>query len=130
MWVPLIEAGEHRNEGEDYFVDLYLREILAQDPQIDTLILGCTHYPLLMPKIAQWIQHNGKRFTAGDIQVISQGYLEANSLKDYLHRHPEYREQLSTGATCTYLTTENADRFSQSASLFLSALIEAKHIDL
>ena len=130
MWVPLIEAGEHRNEGADYFVDLYLREILAQDPQIDTLILGCTHYPLLLPKISQWIRNNGKRFAAGDIQVISQGYLEANSLKDYLHRHPEYREQLSTGATCTYLTTENADRFSQSASLFLSALIEAKHIDL
>ena len=128
IWVPLIETGEHKNEGADYFVDLYLRHLLAQDPQIDTLVLGCTHYPLLMPKIAQWIQKNGKRFAAGDIQVISQGYLEANSLKDYLVRHPEYREQLSQGGSCHYLTTENADRFSQSASLFIGSPIQAEHI--
>ena len=130
MWVPLIEAGEHNKVGADYFVDLYLHEILEKDPQIDTLILGCTHYPLLLPKISQWIRNNGKRFAASDIQVISQGYLEAKSLADYLSRHPEYREQLSTGASCTYLTTENADRFSQSASLFLSSPVQAEHIDL
>ena len=130
MWVPLIEAGEHQHAGADYFVDLYLREILAKDPQIDTLILGCTHYPLLLPKIAQWIKNNGKRFAAGDIQVISQGYLEAKSLADYLTRHPEYASQLSQGGSCHYLTTENADRFSQSASLFLSAPVSAEHIDL
>lgn len=130
IWVPLIETGEHKNEGADYFVDLYLRHLLAQDPQIDTLVLGCTHYPLLMPKIAQWIQKNGKRFAAGDIQVISQGYLEANSLIDYLVRHPEYREQLSQNGTCAYLTTENADRFSQSASLFIGSPIQAEHISL
>ena len=130
MWVPLIEAGEHNKVGADYFVDLYLREILAKDPQIDTLILGCTHYPLLLPKIAQWIKNNGKRFAAGDIQVISQGYLEAKSLADYLTRHPEYASQLSQGGSCHYLTTENADRFSQSASLFLSSPVLAEHIDL
>ena len=130
MWVPLIEAGEHKNEGADYFVDLYLRAILAQDPQIDTLVLGCTHYPLLMPKIAQWIQRNGKRFAAGDIQVISQGYLEANSLKDYLVRHPEYTSQLSTNGTCAYMTTENADRFAQSASQFIGSPVQAKHVVL
>ena len=130
MWVPLIEAGEHQHAGADYFVDLYLREILAKDPQIDTLILGCTHYPLLLPKIAQWIKNNGKRFAAGDIQVISQGYLEAKSLADYLTRHPEYASQLSQGGSCHYLTTENADRFSQSASLFLSSPVLAEHIDL
>ena len=111
-------------------MDLYLRQILEKDPQIDTLILGCTHYPLLLPKIAQWIRNNGKRFAAGDIQVISQGYLEAKSLADYLVRHPEYESQLSQGGTCRYLTTENADRFSQSASLFLSAPVQAEHIDL
>ena len=130
LWVPLIEAGEHLGEGADYFVDLYLREILEKDPQIDTLILGCTHYPLLLPKISQWIRNNGKRFAASDIQVISQGYLEAKSLADYLSRHPEYREQLSTGGSCTYLTTENAERFAKSASNFLSAQISAEHIDL
>lgn len=130
LWVPLIENGEHLKPGADYFVDLYLRQILEKDPQIDTLILGCTHYPLLLPKIAQWIKNNGKRFTAGDIQVISQGYLEAKSLADYLRRHPEYESQLSQGGSCRYLTTENADRFSQSASLFLSAPVQAEHIDL
>ncbi len=130
LWVPLIENGEHQHAGADYFVDLYLREILAKDPQIDTLILGCTHYPLLLPKIAQWIQHNGKRFAAGDIQVISQGYLEAKSLADYLARHPEYASQLSQGSSCSYLTTENAERFSQSASLFLNSPIQAKSVSL
>ena len=130
LWVPLIENGEHLKPGADYFVDLYLRQILEKDPQIDTLVLGCTHYPLLLPKIAQWIKNNGKRFAAGDIQVISQGYLEAKSLADYLRRHPEYESQLSKGGSCRYLTTENADRFSQSASLFLSAPVQAEHIDL
>ena len=130
LWVPLIENGEHLKPGADYFVDLYMRQILEKDPLIDTLILGCTHYPLLLPKIAQWIRNNGKRFAAGDIQVISQGYLEAKSLADYLVRHPEYESQLTQGGTCRYLTTENADRFSQSASLFLSAPVQAEHIDL
>ena len=130
LWVPLIENGEHLNPGADYFVDLYLRQILEKDPLIDTLILGCTHYPLLLPKISQWIRNNGKRFAASDIQVISQGYLEAKSLADYLVRHPEYASQLSQGGSCHYLTTENADRFSQSASLFLSSPVQAEHIDL
>lgn len=130
LWVPLIENGEHLNPGADYFVDLYLRQILEKDPLIDTLILGCTHYPLLLPKISQWIRNNGKRFAASDIQVISQGYLEAKSLADYLRRHPEYESQLTQNASCHYLTTENADRFSQSASLFLSSPVQAEHIDL
>ncbi len=130
LWVPLIENGEHQHEGADYFVDLYLQQILEKDPLIDTLILGCTHYPLLLPKISRWIRNNGKRFAASDIQVISQGYLEAKSLADYLVRHPEYESQLSQGGSCRYLTTENADRFSQSASLFLSSPVQAEHIDL
>ena len=121
MWVPLIESGEHLNEGADYFVEKYLREILAKDPQIDTLVLGCTHYPLLLEKIKK---------TAGDVRIIAQGDLVAHSLADYLARHEEYRKQLSMGGSCTYLTTENADRFSQSASLFLNSPICAQHIDL
>lgn len=123
MWVPLIEAGEHRNAGADYFVDLYLKEILARDPHIDTLVLGCTHYPLLKGKIDRWLEGTG-------IQTIAQGELEARSLADYLQRHPEYRDQLSTEATCSYLTTENADRFAQSASHFLASPVSANHIDL
>ena len=121
MWVPLIEAGEHKNEGADYFVQKYLDEILSKDSQIDTLVLGCTHYPLLKEKIAKAAKH---------VNIIAQGDLVANSLKDYLARHPEYTSQLSLNGTCTYLTTENADRFSQSASHFLSTTIQAEHIDL
>lgn len=129
MWVPLIESGEHNKPGADYFVDLYLREILAKDPAIDTLVLGCTHYPLLNDKITQWLN---KWYMVNDkmVNVIAQGSLVAHSLADYLSRHPEYRTQLSTNGTCRYLTTENADRFSQSASNFLSTAIQAEHIDL
>ena len=127
MWVPLIEAGEHDKKGADYFVEKYLRDILSKDPEIDTLVLGCTHYPLLKEKIDGWIRNNRNH---PNIQTIAQGELEAKSLADYLKRHPEYREQLSTGGSCTYLTTENADRFSQSASIFLNAPIQAEHIDL
>ena len=129
MWVPLIESGEHLNPGADYFVEEYLRAILDRDPQIDTLVLGCTHYPLLNDKIAQWLNKwymvNGQM-----VNVIAQGDLVARSLADYLVRHPEYTSQLSRNATCDYLTTENADRFSQSASLFLQSPVTATHIDL
>ena len=128
MWVPLIEAGEHRHEGADYFVDKYLRELLDKDPLIDTLVLGCTHYPLLKQKIDTFLNRPEHR-DAG-IHTIAQGELVAKSLADYLARHPEYRELLSQGGTCAYLTTENADRFSQSASLFLSSPVQAEHIDL
>ncbi len=126
MWVPLIEAGEHNGPGAKYFIGKYLREILAKDPQIDTLVLGCTHYPLLKEKISRQLSAISRQ----PIQIIAQGELEAKSLADYLSRHPEYREQLSTGGTCTYLTTENADRFAQSASNFLAEKISAEHIDL
>ena len=123
MWVPLIEAGEHTGDGADYFVDEYLKAILEKDPEIDTLVLGCTHYPLLKEKIEAWLANRS-------VQIIAQGTLEAESLKDYLKRHPEYREQLSNNGTCHYLTTENADRFSQSASLFIGEKITAEHISL
>ena len=135
MWVPLIEAGEHHSDGAKF---LYLREILSKDPQIDTLVLGCTHYPLLKEKIEGWLRYHEEieesefpeAIHTEHIQIISQGELEAKSLADYLSRHPEYRSQLSTNGTCHYLTTENAERFSQSASMFLDAPIKAEHIDL
>ena len=138
MWVPLIEAGEHNSDGAKFFVGKYLREILSKDPQIDTLVLGCTHYPLLKEKIEGWLRYHEEieesefpvAIHTEHIQIISQGTLVAESLKDYLARHPEYCEQLSLGGTCAYLTTENADRFSQSASLFLDSAVQAEHIDL
>ena len=125
MWVPIIEAGEHDKPGADYFVELYLREIFAKDSEIDTLVLGCTHYPLLAAKISRQLS----AISSQPIRIIEQGALVAESLKDYLSRHPEYREQLSTGGSCRYLTTENADRFSQSASIFISSPVQAEHID-
>ena len=138
MWVPLIEAGEHHSDGAKFFVGKYLREILSKDPQIDTLVLGCTHYPLLKEKIEGWLRYHEEieesefpeAIHTEHIQIISQGELEAKSLRDYLQRHPEYRSQLSTNGTCHYLTTENAERFSQSASMFLDTPIKAEHIDL
>lgn len=138
MWVPLIEAGEHNSDGAKYFIGKYLREILEKDPLIDTLVLGCTHYPLMKAKIDEWLNYRHEieesEFPIPEetpkVTTIAQGELEAHSLKDYLQRHPEYREQLSTGGSCTYLTTENAERFSQSASLFLNVPIHAEHVSL
>ena len=127
MWVPLIEAGEHNSDGADYFVEKYLREILEKDPEIDTLVLGCTHYPLLKEKIEKTACAVRP---ATPVRIIAQGELVAKSLRDYLQRHPEYREQLSKDGTCQYLTTENADRFSQSASLFIGAPVRAEHVVL
>ena len=131
MWVPLIEAGEHTGDGADYFVDEYLKAILEKDLEIDTLVLGCTHYPLLAEKIVTSLRHlEISKSRHLDIKTIAQGNLVADSLADYLKRHPEYREQLSNNGTCHYLTTENADRFSQSASLFIGKKITAEHISL
>ena len=128
MWVPLIESGEHLHEGADYFVEKYIRAILDKDPQIDTLVLGCTHYPLLLKKINRYLDIS--RSQGLEIKTIAQGSLIAKSLADYLTRHPEYRNQLLENASCRYLTTENADRFAQSASNFLADKISAEHIDL
>lgn len=138
MWVPLIEAGEHNSDGAKFFVGKYLREILAKDPQIDTLVLGCTHYPLLKEKIEGWLRYHEEieesefpvAIHTEHIQIIAQGDLVAKSLADYLQRHSEYRDQLSQNGTCVYLTTENADRFAQSASLFIGEKISAKTIQL
>ena len=124
LWVPIIEAGEHESQGADFFVDKYLQSLLSRDPKIDTLVLGCTHYPLLLPKIEQWLKE------AKQVRVIAQGSLVADSLADYLQRHPEYRDQLSQNGTCIYLTTEDAGRFSESASLFLDAPVQAQQICL
>ncbi|MDY2943996.1 MAG: glutamate racemase [Paludibacteraceae bacterium] len=126
MWVPLIENGEHLQTGADYFVDKYLRLLFAQDPQIDTLVLGCTHYPLLMPKIQTALP----AIAAHAVDVVAQGEIVARSLRDYLRRHTDLAATLSRGTTCTYLTTEQANKFSDSASLFLRTPINAQHVVL
>ena len=126
MWVPLIENGEHLQTGADYFVEKYLRLLFTQDPQIDTLVLGCTHYPLLLPKIQAALS----AIVAHEVEVVAQGEIVARSLQDYLRRHTDIAATLSQGATCTYLTTEQADKFSESASLFLRTPVNAHHVVL
>lgn len=141
MWVPLIEAGEHLNAGADYFVEKYLTELLTRDPLIDTIILGCTHYPLLQPKIEELLSKKFKipnsyltmvRTIIPTFKIISQGEIVAASLKDYLLRHPDIAKRAKTGEkqTVTYLTTESAAKFSESASIFLSEPIQAQRIEL
>ena len=142
MWVPLIESGEHLSDGADYFVEKYLTKLLTRDPLIDTIILGCTHYPLLQPKIeallekyehTKFLNQNSYLTTVRTIipkfKIISQGEIVALSFADYLRRHPEFSQD-SKGGTCRYLTTESANKFSGAASLFLSEPIEAQHIEL
>lgn len=135
MWVPLIESGEHLHSGADYFVEKYLTELLTRDPLIDTIILGCTHYPLLQPKIEAFlssISHSQSPIANRHISVIAQGAIVANCLQDYLLRHPDIAEHAQKGEkqAVTYLTTESATKFSESASIFLSEPITAHHIEL
>ena len=130
LWVPLIEAGEHDSEGADFFVRKYLDELLRRDPLIDTLVLGCTHYPLLLPKIEAYLRELPITDHRSPITVISQGELVANSLADYLSRHPEIEKDCSKGGTCRYLTTEAADRFSDSARIFINQPVTAEHVSL
>jgi glutamate racemase len=129
MWVPLIESGEYLEDGANYFVEKYLTQLLTRDPLIDTIILGCTHYPLLQPKIEDFLAKQNY-----NISVIAQGDIVANSLQDYLLRHPEIALRVKTNSNLpsaiTYLTTESADKFSESASIFLSDPIKAQHIEL
>ena len=120
MWVSLIENNEYNSEGADYFVRKNLQNLLKNDPKIDTIMLGCTHYPLLLEKINKYIPDN--------ITVVSQGAIVAKSLADYLHRHPEMEAQCTKNATCRYLTTESIEKFSSSASIFLDENVEAEQI--
>ena len=124
MWVPLIEAGEHNSDGADYFVKKYISELVQKDDQLDTIILGCTHYPLLLPKISAEVAQR-----LSDCKVVCQGDIVAASLKDYLGRHPEIASDLSHGGTCQYITTESAAKFRDSASIFLNEPITASHIE-
>lgn len=122
MWVPLIENGEANRPGADYFVKQEVTRLIGKDAEIDTIILGCTHYPLLYDKIRQYVPSN--------ISLLSQGEIVADSLADYLQRHPGMEGRLSQGNTTTYLTTENSSKFSSMASLFLHQPIEAMTVEI
>lgn len=122
MWVPLVENNEVDSPGADYFVKKHLEHILHVDPEIDTLVLGCTHYPLLMNKI--------RAFLPSGITLFAQGEYVAASLKDYLRRHPEMDARLTKQGQCRFLTTESAAKFSDAASVFLSHSVEVEQISI
>ena len=122
LWVPIIENNEHNSDGADYFVRKNLENLLKSDPEIDTLMLGCTHYPLMLDKI--------KKYTPSGITIISQGELVAASLSAYLKRHPEMDAKCTKNSSIRYFTTESVDKFSSSASIFLNEAIVAEHLDI
>lgn len=122
MWVPLVENKEYDSPGADYFVEKYVEQLFAEEPETDTIILGCTHYPLLIDKIRRQV---GERAA-----IVTQGELVAASLQDYLSRHPEMDEKCTRGGSCTYLTTENPAKFVELAESFMQTPITASHISL
>ncbi|MCF2593609.1 glutamate racemase [Bacteroides caecigallinarum] len=122
MWVPLVENKEYDSEGADFFVKKYINELLSRDKDIDTIVLGCTHYPLLLDKI--------RRFTPEGINIITQGEYVAASLKDYLSRHDEIATRCTRNSKCEFLTTESVEKFKESASIFLHEDVEVRSITL
>lgn len=122
MWVPLVENNEAHSEGADYFIRRHIDALMERDPEIDSIVLGCTHYPLLIDKICKYVPES--------IQIIIQGKYVATSLADYLTRHPEMDALCTRGGTCRYLTTESADIFRQYASLFVDGPVHAHSISL
>lgn len=122
MWVPLVENRESAGDGADYFVKKDISILMNDCPDIDTVILGCTHYPLLIDKI--------RKYTPNGVKVIQQGPIVAESLADYLHRHPEIERHCSRGGTCRYFTTEDPDHFSPLASVFVNEPVNAHRIIL
>ena len=122
MWVPLIENNEHLQPGADYFVKEYLDDLMSKEPGIDTLLLACTHYPLLRDKIKQRVDQN--------VNIISQGEIVANSLADYLKRHPEMERRISRNAQRVFYTTDSTEDFDRHAHIFFGRKLHSIHVSL
>jgi len=122
IWVPLVENNEYNNEGADYFIKKNIDNLLKSDPKIDTIILGCTHYPLLVDRI--------KQFTPENINIISQGEIVARSLQQYLLNHPEIDEKCTKNGAQRFYTTESEKKFAKSASIFLKHNISVERISI
>ncbi|HTM91974.1 MAG TPA: glutamate racemase [Flavisolibacter sp.] len=122
MWVPLVENNEHQSEGADYFIEEHINNILSRNKDIDTLLLACTHYPLLKEKIEKHLPKN--------VKLVSQGEIVAESLKDYLHRHPEIETKISKEGKRTFYTTDSPEDFNNKATIFFGERVEARHLDL
>lgn len=122
MWVPLVENREADSPGADYFVEKYVSQLFDQCPDIDTVLLGCTHYPILYDKISRAVPLG--------VKVVCQGVIVADSLEDYLRRHSEIESQISRTGHVKYLTTEHPEKFNSLASVFVSAEVRAGHVEL
>ena len=122
MWVPLVDNNEFDKPGADYYIEKSINSLLERDSAIDALVLGCTHYPLLLPKIRQ--------FTPPDIRIVEQGNPVANSLKEYLSRHPEMEGKCTKNGSVLFYTTESEDKFSEMAALFWNRSKRVKRIQL
>lgn len=122
MWVPLIENNEHINEGADYFVQKYLNELLDKSPDIDTILLACTHYPLLIPKMAEFLPDGFK--------LVAQGEIVAQSLDTYLSKHPEIESQLDRAGEKHFFTSGDDQVFNTNASIFFDQTIVSEQIQL
>ena len=122
MWVPLVENGESADPGADYFIKKYLDQVMDQSSAIDTLVLGCTHYPILAAKIREHVPKH--------MNVISQGDIVARSLADYLLRHPEMEERLSRHGKLTFYTTDAVSSFERLAAIFFDRALKANHLSV
>lgn len=122
LWAAIVEAGEADTAGADYFVQKRINQLMAKDPLIDTIILGCTHYPLLMNSLTKAV--------APGIKVVPQGDLVVDSLAEYMKRHPSMHERCSKNSAVRFMTTENPERFKECAKIFLHEDVFVEHIDL
>lgn len=122
LWASIVEANEADSPGADYFVKKRIDMLMRKDPEIDAVILGCTHYPLLMSSIVKHVPTG--------VRIIPQGEYVANSLRDYLNRHTAMDERLTKNGTCQYFTTESEDKFEETAQIFLHENVNVKHVDL
>lgn len=120
MWVSLVENLEADSEGADFFIKRDIERLLAADERIDTIILGCTHYPVLLPKI--------RKYVPSGVTILSQGSIVAASLKDYLIRHKDMNAAVTRGASTTYLTTECAEKFASMASVFMQETVQPQSV--
>ena len=122
IWVPLIENNQWNTPGGHFFVKHHVDKLFKTDPKIDTIVLGCTHYPILKKLI--------ETFVPDGLQVLAQGEIVARSLEDYLKRHPEMEEKLSKKGEMAYYTTENTKSFDRSATFFMGKNVHSEQITL
>ena len=122
MWVPLVETGEYNSDGADFFVKRHIDNLMERDPEIDSVILGCTHYPILLDKI--------RKYMPGHVKLVTQGAAVAASLKSYLERHPRMEALCTKGGNTVFCTTEAGGKFGEQASLFLNQSITVKNVVL